>query len=262
MLVRLCIAAGGICLALIWAYTAAAHTILPARFQEYLDAHPAATTEQIQSWIDEQNALLHSVVPAQAAALVADAGQDRGFFANAREFVTLGINHIFTGTDHILFLIATILTFASLKEIMKLTSAFTVAHSLTLILSGTLLITLSSRIVEPLIAFSIAYVAIVTVLLRRSEGRAKLATVFFFGLIHGMGFAGALKEVSIPANRFLSSLLFFNAGIEIGQLALISVFVPVLLLLRNTKWHYRLTRLAAAAISVIGIFWGIERLVG
>ncbi len=241
-----------------------AHSLLPGQVTAYINQHPEATSEQIEEWINAQETALHMQIPDSAKALVAAAVSPGDFFENALEFVSLGINHIFTGTDHILFLVAVMLTFVSLKEILKLTGTFTLAHSITLILSSVLLVSVSSRIVEPLIAFSIAYVAITTVLIRRADRpptREKLVTIFLFGLIHGLGFAGALKEVKIPSNMFVASLLFFNVGIEIGQLVIVGfVIVPAVALIRRSRSHAQIIRAIAIAISVIGIVWGIQRL--
>jgi hypothetical protein len=238
---------------------ALAHTILPADLQQFIHTHPNATIEEIQQWIDEQNNLLHATSSAQE--LVTAAAEQKGFWANAFKFIKLGMEHIFTGTDHILFLIAMMLTYVTIKDIFKLTGTFTLAHSVTLILSGTLLFSISSHIVEPIIAFSIAYVAVATVFLRRGT-REKLATVFLFGLVHGMGFAGALMDIQIPQNKFLSSLLFFNAGIEVGQLLIIGLAIaPILYLMRKTPWHERIVQVIAVLIALIGIYWGVERII-
>ena len=137
----------------------------------------------------------------------------------------MGIEHILVGLDHILFVLTLLLVFVSIGEISKLATVFTVAHSLTLILAGTGLLVLSLAFVEPIIALSIACMAIATVFfsscpIMKRYG-VKTSLVFFFGLFHGLGFVGLLLELSIPADTFLSSLLVFNVEIEIGQLIII-----------------------------------------
>lgn len=195
--------------------------------------------------------------------------EDISFLGNGWHFIMLGMTHIFTGLDHILFLVAMMLTVLALREVLHLTITFTIAHSITLILAGTFFWSVSSSIVEPIIAFSIAYVAAGTVLLTSEKlkmetlrnTRIKILAVFIFGLIHGLGFAGLLREIQIPSDMFLSSLVFFNVGIEIGQLVLVSAIVPALFLIRQTKWSLGLVRLAAILLTITGLFWGIERII-
>ncbi len=242
---------------------ALAHTILPEGIQEFLRTHPGSTTEEVENWITTQDVLTQENTP-EAVRLVTDTKNDKGFFLNAYEFMRLGMFHIFGGIDHILFLVAMMLTCRSLKELMRLTLTFTLAHSITLILSGTSLLSVSGRIVEPIIAFSIAYVAVTSVLLRKKtekgSSRGKIVAVFLFGLVHGLGFAGLLRDIHIPANMFIGSLIFFNVGIEIGQLALLSVIVPVLLFIQKRAQSEKYIRGTALLISFLGIYWGIGRL--
>lgn len=237
-----------------------AHPFIPPQdlLQQFLNANPDAAKEDIQKWAEEQNIQFHASNSGQIEELQKKA-KEKSFLerliSNAIEFIKLGIEHIFTGFDHILFIVAMMLTFISFKDIFRLTGTFTLAHSITLILAGTFFLSISSKIVEPIIAFSIAYMAIAT------SRKTKIPTVFLFGLVHGLGFAGVLKEIKIPSDFFLPSLLFFNVGIEIGQLILISVFIiPVLFLIRKTPWKNQITKTIAIVISIIGIFWGIERL--
>ena len=152
------------------------------------------------------------------------------------------------------------------QDIFKLTSTFTVAHSITLVLAGASIVRVSPRIVEPLIAFSIAFVALTTVFLGRTRfailAREKLATVFFFGLFHGLGFAGLLGELGIPRERFLSSLFSFNIGIEIGQLVIVLIAVPAIYAVREKLWYPAVNKSAALLLGAVGIVWGVVRIVG
>lgn len=180
-------------------------------------------------------------------------------------FFELGVKHILSGPDHVLFVVAVLLAFDSLREVLRLTVTFTVAHSGTLILAGSGVLTLSSGIVEPVIAFSISFVAISTVFFsdsRLGTPGAKMAIVFVFGLFHGLGFAGLLRESEIPDDRFVPSLLSFNAGIELGQLIIVVWTLPVIYLVRQTQWHESIVRGSAAAIGAGGILWGVERILG
>jgi hypothetical protein len=156
-----------------------------------------------------------------------------------------------------------VLVFVSIYEILKLTTTFTIAHSITLVLAGSGILTLPSRVVEPLIALSIAVVAITSVFFKGKkfigENRGKIAMVFFFGLFHGLGFAGLLKEIKIPADRFISSLFAFNVGIELGQLVILAVVLPPIYYFRNRPWYPKAIKLIAAIISAIALVWLIQR---
>src|SRR5438034_5842850 len=139
----------------------------------------------------------------------------------AWRYVTLGFTHIVPhGLDHMLFVLGIYLLSRRARSVLWQVSAFTVAHSITLGLSMYGIVAVSPRIVEPLIAFSIAYVAIENIFL--SELKAwRVALVFAFGLLHGMVFAGALKELGLPRSEFVTALLTFNLGVEAGQLTVI-----------------------------------------
>jgi len=137
------------------------------------------------------------------------------------------------------------------------------AHTLTLGLAMYGVVEVSARIVEPLIAFSIAYVAIENLLVKQSIIR-KSVVVFLFGLIHGLGFATMLKEFEMLPDSFLTTLIGFNVGVELAQVVIVLGVVGVLLILRRLKLNYR--QLAVVPISIlialIGFWWGVERLIG
>lgn len=189
---------------------------------------------------------------------------DTNFFDNSLDFIKLGINHILEGTDHILFIISLLLVFLTIHEILRLTSTFTIAHSLTILLSATAILTVSPRIVEPIIALSIAFVAFGSVFLAHypvfREGKAKLGIVFFFGLFHGLGFAGLLKEIHIPNDRFISSLISFNIGIEIGQMIVVCIALPVIFTFRHKSWYPSFIKVVAVIITIFGIIWAFQRI--
>jgi hypothetical protein len=156
--------------------------------------------------------------------------------------------------------------FVSFKDILKLTGTFTVAHSITLILATIGAVTLPARVVEPMIALSIAIVALSSVYLTHTKyelvGWRKLGVVFFFGLFHGLGFAGLLRELGVGQSKFVFSLLSFNVGIEAGQLVIIAIVLPFLLLLKKTDYHELGIKILGTLIGAIGIFWAIERVFG
>lgn len=187
------------------------------------------------------------------------------FWVNAGVFIVLGINHIFSGIDHILFVISLVLVAMRWRKIAILVSTFTIAHSLTLILSGTGILTISPRIVEPIIALSIAYTALTTVFLAKyskifRKFKHKVWIVFLFGLFHGLGFAGALGDFDIPQEKFISSLLFFNGGVEIGQIVILLVVLPILWFLRKTKYGQKIINIFAIIIIVISMVWFFQRI--
>jgi hydrogenase/urease accessory protein HupE len=179
----------------------------------------------------------------------------------AWRYLALGFTHIVPhGLDHMLFVIGIFLLSGRLRTVLWQVSAFTVAHSITLGLSIYGVITAPPAIVEPLIAVSIAYVAIENVLVRELKPW-RIALVFAFGLLHGMGFAGALKELGLPRSEFLTALVTFNLGVETGQLAVIGVaFLLVGWQCRNRAWYRgRIIVPASLAIACIAVYWTVER---
>jgi len=180
------------------------------------------------------------------------------------QFIGIGFDHVIPlGWDHILFIVGMALSSLIFKNLFILVTTFTLAHTLTLGLAMYGVIEVSSRIVEPLIAFSIAYVAIENLITNQSLKR-KSIIVFFFGLIHGLGFATMLKEFSMTRDNFLTTLISFNVGVEIAQILIVSLVVCLLLLLRFSKIDYKLYMVnpASIIIAIIGMWWGIERVFG
>lgn len=139
-------------------------------------------------------------------------------------------------------------------------TAFTVAHSVTLVLAALDVVRIPSAVVEPLIALSIAYVA-ATSLLGRTNSRYRLAAVFGFGLLHGAGFAGALRLTGDVGWPMLSSLVSFNIGIEVGQALIVAVLFPLLFFVRKFEWSRYLYLGATGLITLAGLTWFVERLV-
>ena len=179
------------------------------------------------------------------------------------QFVGIGFDHVIPlGWDHILFIVGMALSSLLWRKLLVLVSLFTLAHTLTLGLAMYGLVEISPQIIEPLIAFSIAYVAIENLIIQQSMIRQSLV-IFFFGLIHGLGFATMLKEFEMTQDSFLTTLIGFNVGVEIAQVAIVLAVVAILLLMRKFALNYR--RLAiiptSIIISIIGIWWGVERLI-
>jgi hydrogenase/urease accessory protein HupE len=174
-----------------------------------------------------------------------------------RQFVPLGIEHILTGYDHIAFLLAIIVIELSIGEILKIITAFTLAHSITLLLAALEIVKLNSRFVESVIAFSICYVAVENLFKKKANYRWLIT--FGFGLIHGFGFASALRELIVGKSNLLLSVLCFNMGVEMGQLLLFFTMLPVLYLLKKQIGFRTVTVGASVCVFAIGFAWLIER---
>jgi hydrogenase/urease accessory protein HupE len=176
-------------------------------------------------------------------------------------FFRLGIEHILTGYDHLLFLFALLLVGGRLRALLGVITAFTVAHSITLGLAALGIVSLSPAIVEPAIALSIAYVGVENFFVKSADRRYLLT--FPFGLIHGFGFAGALSEIALPKPEVPAALLAFNLGVESGQLAVMAVVLPLLLALRKKTWFVNYgVRVLSGVVIAAGLFWFFQRVFG
>jgi len=174
-------------------------------------------------------------------------------------YLKLGYQHILPlGLDHILFVLALFFASSRLKPLVWQISAFTLAHTLTLGLATLGLITLSSGIVEPLIALSIVFVAVENLVFRDMQ-RWRPLVVFGFGLFHGLGFAGVLHELGLPQDQLLPSLLSFNIGVEAGQLTIILLLWFALHRFREASWYPLLAKGVSALIAVVALWWVVER---
>jgi hydrogenase/urease accessory protein HupE len=179
-------------------------------------------------------------------------------------FFLAGVRHILSGYDHLLFVAALLLACRTLREAVTIITFFTLAHSITLTLAAMDLIRLSSRIVEPAIAATILFVAVEN-LVHRPNLRVRCAITFFFGLIHGLGFASDLREMFQDTSfaQIIWPLLKFSAGVETGHLTLVTMALPVLLYLRNHRpvFDRKLVPACSIAISLVGGYWLAVRLV-
>ncbi len=175
-----------------------------------------------------------------------------------KHFIEEGVEHIVLGWDHVVFLIILLLGARTFRDVVKLATVFTVAHSITLALALLGVVTIPDAIVEPLIAASIVYVAAMQVL--GIENDKQLWIVFGFGLLHGLGFAGA---VTFPGGTpVLSALIGFNLGIELGQALIIAAVFPALLWSRRHDWARLVHATAGSAAAAIGLFWLMQRVLG
>ncbi len=183
------------------------------------------------------------------------------------DFVLLGIKHIYTGLDHVLFVLVLILTSSSIWLLVKTVTAFTVAHSITLLLSTLNLVRVSQKVVEPAIALSIAYVALVPIFheyfRKNMSGSIRVdrwAVVFIFGLFHGLGFSTILKDIGIPKTNMVPSLLFFNIGIELAQLSIILAVFPIVVFFKKFAWERMAVTTLLGGLGLLGLWWFFDRL--
>jgi hydrogenase/urease accessory protein HupE len=180
----------------------------------------------------------------------------------AAEYTVLGFQHIVPkGIDHILFVLGLFLLSVKLRPLLLQITAFTLAHSMTLGLTIYGVISLSPSVVEPLIALSIVAVGIENIFVKTVKVR-RVVVVFLFGLLHGMGFAGVLSQLGLPESDFATALVFFNVGVEMGQLSVIAAaFLCVFWLVKNQQLYRQWVVIPVSAlISLIGLFWTYERL--
>jgi len=213
---------------------------------------------------------------------------DSSFFKGFVAVVDLGVEHIRIGTDHILFVLALVLpsvlvfrTVADGREqaklapkqgewhpsdrfgstlwrVLKIVTMFTIAHSITLALGGLGIIELSPRLVESIIAISIAAAAIHNI--RPIFVNKEWALAFGFGLFHGFGFAGLLADLGLDQSRRLISLLAFNIGVELGQAAIILMVFPLLFIMRRSRWYLPIMNLGSVLLALVALAWAAERI--
>lgn len=184
----------------------------------------------------------------------------RSLPAQLAHFVRLGTEHIFLGYDHILFLFGLLLLGGRFRNLLKIVTSFTVAHSITLILAALEFLKLPSKFVESAIAFSIMYIAVENLFVKSSDKRWRIT--FFFGLVHGFGFSSVLRDLGLPERGLVLSLLSFNAGVEIGQACIVSALFPVVLFVHRFRWNTHAVRFASLVILFFGAEWFLDRAVG
>ncbi len=186
----------------------------------------------------------------------------------ATTYLTIGVEHILFGIDHLLFVLALLLVVQGWRRLVATITAFTVAHSVTLAAATLGLLSVPRQPVEAVIALSIVFVA--GEIVHISQGRASMTrrwpwiVALVFGLLHGLGFAGALSEVGLPEQSIPLALLLFNLGVELGQLLFIGAvaIVTALLAVTHSRWSSWMKPLAAYGIGTVAVFWVVERTVG
>lgn len=229
---------------------------LPFGHREYVKIHDEqgrVLAEQLLSLKNDSCAIALADRPGSEAAR-----EKSPTFLN---FLVLGIQHILTGYDHLLFLCGLLLVCASFRQAAAIITCFTAAHSITLALATFHVVTLSSRIVEPAIAASITYVGVENIL-RRGQVKWRWILTFAFGLVHGLGFATALEEMGIGSGSsgIVLPLVSFNVGVELGQLSVAALALPLIFALRRKPAFLRVGIPASSLmIALAGAIWFLQR---
>lgn len=199
--------------------------------------------------------------PVTGKAEAADEGEDASFWG----FLKLGVEHIWMGYDHLLFLFALLVVCRSFRSILAIVSCFTIAHSITLGAATLEWVNLPARWVEAAIAASIVFVGVENLVRRGEEPRGRWLLTFLFGLIHGFGFAGVLRDLGIGRagdGGIVLPLLSFNLGVELGQIVVAAVVLPLVWWLRKRDWFVKRGVAALSAlIALAGLYWLVERTV-
>jgi len=183
---------------------------------------------------------------------------------SAFEFLRLGVEHIWTGYDHLLFLFALLVVCTSFRSSVAIITCFTLAHSLTLALATLDAVHVPSRWVEPLIAASIVFVGAENLIRRGAEPPGRWALTFVFGLVHGFGFAGILRDLGLGSAKggILMPLFSFNLGVEIGQIAIAAIVLPIVWRLRKkADFVARGVPALSAVVTLMGLYWLLARTV-
>ena len=177
------------------------------------------------------------------------------------DFLLMGVKHIWTGYDHLLFLFGLLIVTRNFASSVKIITCFTIAHSITLAVATLSLVHISSRVVEPLIAASIVYVGVEN-LLRGDDPKGRWLLTFGFGLIHGFGFASVLRELGVGANgtSIAVPLVSFNLGVEVGQIVIAGLVLPVIWRLRaNPLFLRRWVPVGSVVVALLGTYWFVQR---
>ena len=213
-------------------------------------------------WLDGQTRVITLTSSQPSAQLYGSAEDQRGKIEIAKAYVVLGVQHILSGIDHLLFVFSLLFLVGFNRRLIGTITAFTVAHSITLALSVFGLISLRPPPVEATIAMSIVLVA--TEALRKEQTLARRVPAlvsFLFGLVHGLGFAGALKEVGLPQSHLPLALVTFNVGVELGQLLMVALAFGLVHIPFPASWFGKARRPALYAIGIVAAYWSWQRIV-
>lgn len=203
------------------------------------------------------NGTVHEAVLNAANTTAVFSSDDASTFKTFWSFFRLGIMHIFTGYDHLAFLVSLLIVTTSLGSLVKIITSFTVAHSITLALATFNIVVLPSRLTESVIALSIVYVALENLLGVRAIERYRIT--FLFGLAHGFGFSNVLREMDLSRLHLGLSLFSFNLGVEIGQLAFVLALFPLILYVATVSWRRQFQKAVSLVVMCLAMYWFIQR---
>src|SRR5262245_3558809 len=207
---------------------------------------------QVGEGKDTREAVLNAANPSVETTL-----GEKALLQTAWDFMKLGVKHIFTGYDHLAFLAGLLIITTTVRSLLKVITSFSAAHSVTLALATFGVVSVPARIIESLIALSIAYIAIENFTGKTLVHRWKIT--FLFGLVHGFGFSNVLKEMALTRRTLAIGLFSFNGGVELGQLAFVGVVFPLVYYLSASRWKPHFLFTSSAAIAALGFFWFIQR---
>jgi hydrogenase/urease accessory protein HupE len=210
----------------------------------------------------EEDKLVHQEIFTQDHQMIVYyPGGRQSWLSVVEQFIPAGIYHIFTGPDHILFIVGLLLMGGTLLRLLSIVTAFTLAHSITLSLAALSVINPPPRLIEPAIALSIVYVGIDNLMVGKTGRDVRAWIAFFFGFVHGFGFANVLKEFGLPRQALGWSLFSFNFGVEIGQACIVIVVATFLAMLRNRNQALsrRVMIIGSVCVIAAGAFWFVQR---
>ncbi len=200
---------------------------------------------------------LHEGVLDAANSTAVFRGGRTSYFKTVWSFVKLGVEHIFTGYDHLAFLVGLLIVATSIGSMIKVITSFTIAHSITLALATFDVVNIPVRLTESLIALSIGYVAMENLLGIRAIARYR--NTFLFGLIHGFGFSNVLHEMHLSRSHLALSLFSFNGGVEIGQVAFLLIAYPLISYLARSRWQPQIQPAVSVTIMCLAVYWFVRR---
>jgi hydrogenase/urease accessory protein HupE len=203
------------------------------------------------------NGIIHEAVINAANPTVVFSSDDASTVKTFWSFFRLGIMHIFTGYDHLAFLVGLLIVTKGLASLVKIITSFTVAHSITLALATFNIVVLPTRLTESVIALSIVYVALENLLGIRAIERYRIT--FLFGLAHGFGFSNVLREMELSRLHLGLSLFSFNLGVEIGQLAFVLVLFPLILYIATVSWRRQFQKAVSLIVMCLAAYWFVQR---
>ena len=237
------------------------HTLRPGSLTVLTDMFPYDPVHRTFVNVYEDDELSHQLIfAAGSSPYVYYTGTAQGAWAVMRTFIPAGVHHILIGPDHILFLVGLLLLGGRWQTLLTIVTAFTIGHSITLSLAALNLVTPPPGIIEPAIALSIVFVGADNLV--RGAGRDIRAWIaLVFGLVHGFGFANVLREFGLPREALGWSLFSFNAGVEVGQLAMVVAVVGILALIRRRSpaAGSMVARIGSMVVIAAGSYWFIDR---